>query len=102
MPLGCGAGSAGAGPPGRALKIYALKTAPAFEAALYSGARLAGPAEKYVEPIKQFARNLGVAFQIQNDLNNWDGDDHNKLSAGGDTLGGRPTVLWALAPRAIR
>ena len=80
-----------------ALKIYALKTAPAFEAALYSGARLAGPAEKYVEPIKQFARNLGVAFQILNDLNDWDGDDHNKLTAGGDILGGRPTVLWALA-----
>jgi geranylgeranyl pyrophosphate synthase len=80
-----------------ALKIYALKTAPAFEAALYSGARLAGPAEKYVEPIKQFARNLGVAFQILNDLNDWDGDDHNKLAAGGDITGGRPTVLWALA-----
>jgi geranylgeranyl pyrophosphate synthase len=80
-----------------ALKIYALKTAPAFEAALYSGARLAGPAERYVEPIKQFARNLGVAFQILNDLNDWDGDDHNKLAAGGDVTGGRPTVLWALA-----
>jgi geranylgeranyl pyrophosphate synthase len=80
-----------------ALKIYALKTAPAFEAALYSGARLAGPADQYVEPIKQFARNLGVAFQILNDLNDWEGDDHNKLAAGGDILGGRPTVLWALA-----
>jgi geranylgeranyl pyrophosphate synthase len=80
-----------------ALKIYALKTAPAFEAALYSGARLAGPAEKYAEPIKQFARNLGVAFQILNDLNDWEGDDHNKLTAGGDITGGRPTVLWALA-----
>jgi geranylgeranyl pyrophosphate synthase len=80
-----------------ALKIYALKTAPAFEAALYTGVRLAGSAEKYVEPIKQFARNLGVAFQILNDLNDWDGDDHNKLAAGGDVAGGRPTVLWALA-----
>jgi geranylgeranyl pyrophosphate synthase len=80
-----------------ALKIYTLKTAPAFEAALYTGARLAGPADKYLEPIKQFARNLGVAFQILNDLNDWEGDDHNKLSAGGDILGGRPTVLWALA-----
>jgi len=67
-----------------ALKIYALKTAPAFEAALYTGARLAGPAEKYIEPIKQFARNLGVAFQILNDLNDWEGDDFNKLAAGGD------------------
>ena len=28
-----------------ALKIYALKTAPAFEAALYAGVRLAGPAD---------------------------------------------------------
>jgi geranylgeranyl pyrophosphate synthase len=80
-----------------ALKIYALKTAPAFEAALYAGARLAGPAEQYADPIKQFARNLGVAFQILNDLGDWQGDDHNKLSAGGDILGGRPTVLWALA-----
>jgi geranylgeranyl pyrophosphate synthase len=80
-----------------ALKVYALKTAPAFEAALYTGVRLAGPAEKYVEPIKQFARNLGVAFQILNDLADWDGDDHNKLAAGGDITGGRPTVLWALA-----
>jgi geranylgeranyl pyrophosphate synthase len=80
-----------------ALKIYALKTAPAFEAALYSGARLAGPADQYAEPIKQFARNLGVAFQILNDLNDWEGDDHNKLSAGGDVLGGRPTLLLALA-----
>jgi geranylgeranyl pyrophosphate synthase len=80
-----------------ALKIYALKTAPAFEAALFTGARLAGPIDKYVEPLKQFARNLGVAFQIINDLADWDGDEHNKLAAGGDILGGRPTVLWALA-----
>ena len=80
-----------------ALKIYALKTAPAFEAALYTGARLAGPAEAYCEPFGQFARHLGVAFQILNDLKDWQGDNDNKLTAGGDVLGGRPTVLWALA-----
>ena len=80
-----------------ALKIYALKTAPAFQAALYSGIRLAGPAEGYVEPLKQFARNLGIAFQILNDLHDWRGDDFNKMMAGGDTLGGRPTVLLGLA-----
>lgn len=80
-----------------ALKIYALKTSPAFEAAMFSGIRLAGPADNYREPVRQFARNLGVAFQILNDLNDWQGDDHNKLTAGGDILGGRPTILWALA-----
>lgn len=103
-----------------ALKIYALKTSPAFEAALYSGLRLGGwkeeaaPAEQATSNgaaangkskadakpgawVGQFARHLGVAFQILNDLNDWRGDNHNKLSAGGDVLGGRPTVLWALA-----
>ncbi len=80
-----------------ALKIYALKTAPAFEAALYTGARLAGPAEHLAEPIKVYARNMGVAFQILNDLGDWEGDHYNKLMAGGDVLAGRPTLLWALA-----
>ncbi len=80
-----------------ALKIYALKTAPAFEAAIMAGMRLAGPTEHYQESVKKFARNLGVAFQILNDLNDWRGDRNNKLAHGGDILGGRPTVLWALA-----
>jgi geranylgeranyl pyrophosphate synthase len=81
-----------------ALKIYALKTAPAFEAALFCGSRLAGPVDDARrEQISQFARHLGVAFQILNDLNDWQGDGHNKLLAAGDVLGGRPTVLWALA-----
>jgi geranylgeranyl pyrophosphate synthase len=84
-----------------ALKIYALKTAPAFEAALYTGARLAQPVDGLAEPIKQFARNLGVAFQILNDLKDWRGDKDNKMSAGGDALGGRPTLLWALALESL-
>ena len=80
-----------------ALKIYALKTAPAFEAALYCGARIATSMEKLAEPISQFSRHVGVAFQILNDLKDWLGDNDNKLLSGGDVLGGRPTVLWALA-----
>ena len=80
-----------------ALKIYALKTAPAFEAALYAGIRLAGPLDEYRTAVGKFARNVGVAFQILNDLKDWEGDDNNKLEAGGDICGGRPTILWALA-----
>lgn len=79
------------------LEIYALKTAPAFEAALITGLRLAGPSGSYRKPIGEFARHLGVAFQILNDLADWLPDNHNKLIAAGDVLGGRPTVLWALA-----
>lgn len=80
-----------------ALKIYALKTAPAFEAALYAGLRLAGPAEPYEKTVAEFSKNLGVAFQILNDLKDWDGDDDNKRIAGQDVLAARPTLLLALA-----
>jgi geranylgeranyl diphosphate synthase type II len=80
-----------------ALKIYALKTAPAFEAALYAGVRLAGPADVYDKPVSEFSKNVGVAFQILNDLKDWDGDSDNKLLAGQDVLAARPTLLLALA-----
>ena len=85
-----------------ALKVYALKTSPAFEAALLSGVRMAGDATPYREAIRTFSRNMGVAFQILNDLGDWIGDDSNKMSAGGDVFGGRPTLLWALALQACR
>jgi geranylgeranyl pyrophosphate synthase len=80
-----------------AMKIYALKTSPAFEAALYSGVRLAGSADAYEKMIADFSRHLGVAFQILNDLKDWQGDHDNKLVAGQDILAGRPTLLLALA-----
>lgn len=80
-----------------ALQIYALKTSPAFEAALYAGLRLAGDVSPYDGMIPAFSRHLGVGFQILNDLQDWQGDDHNKLLAGQDALAVRPTLLMALA-----
>jgi geranylgeranyl pyrophosphate synthase len=79
------------------LKIYALKTAPAFEAALYTGLRLAGPMDKYEKIVPEFSKNLGIAFQIINDLKDWEADNDNKLLTGQDALGARPTLLLALA-----
>jgi geranylgeranyl pyrophosphate synthase len=84
-----------------ALKIYALKTAPAFEAALYSGLRLAGPTDKYDKMVVEFSRHLGIAFQILNDLKDWEGDSDNKVLAGQDVLAARPTLLLALALEAL-
>jgi geranylgeranyl pyrophosphate synthase len=80
-----------------ALQIYALKTSPAFEAALLAGFRLAGDIEPYLELVPQFCRQLGVGFQILNDLKDWSGDHDNKLVPGQDALALRPTVLLALA-----
>ncbi len=80
-----------------ALKIYALKTSPAFEAALFAGLRMGGPIDDYQEMIPAFCRHLGVGFQILNDLKDWQGDEDNKLVAGQDALSLRPTLLLALA-----
>lgn len=86
-----------------ALKIYALKTSPAFEAAYYCGLRLTGPVDDETrKQIKTFSRNLGVAFQILNDLKDWKFDADNKKSLGADLLSGRPTVLWALAIEGLK
>ena len=80
-----------------ALKIYALKTSPAFEVALYAGLRLAGPVDSYEKMITSFSRNLGVGFQILNDLKDWRGDEENQRRSGQDVLAARPTLLLALA-----
>ena len=47
--------------------------------------------------VAEFSRHLGVAFQILNDLKDWEGDSDNKLVAGQDVLAARPTLLLALA-----
>jgi geranylgeranyl pyrophosphate synthase len=85
-----------------ALKVYALKTSPAFEAAFYCGLRLAGPCNDYLQQIKLFSRNLGVAFQILNDLKDWEQDAEKNDLVGSDLLGGRPTLLWALALQGLK
>ncbi len=80
-----------------ALQIYALKTSPAFEAALYAGLRMANHPLASTDLVPQFCRHVGVAFQVLNDLKDWQGDTDNKLVAGQDALALRPTVLLALA-----
>lgn len=86
--------------PRDALQIYALKTSPAFEAALFAGLRMAGSVEKYESLIGPFCRHVGIGFQILNDLKDWRGDNDNKLVAGQDALALRPTIIMALAWQA--
>jgi len=88
--------------------IYALKTAPAFEAALYAGLRMARAnmsveeAHRSMPPwdIRRFCRYLGVAYQVLNDLEDWEDDGANKLVAGRDSLCHRPTLLRAFAEQS--
>ena len=88
--------------PDEAIAIYGLKTSPAFEAAITMGVRLAGcPATDSGtfdhDALHRYALHVGTAFQILNDLKDWAGDAENERRAAGDLLGGRPTVLLALA-----
>ena len=80
-----------------AMKLYALKTSPAFEAALYSGIRMAGPMGEYESLVPAFCRHVGVGFQILNDLLDWEDHSDNKLVAGRDAELAKPTVLLGLA-----
>ena len=82
-----------------ALSIYALKTAPAFETALYAGLRAAG-ARVEMPALKRFCTFLGEGYQVLNDLDDWRGNDRNKVTLGQDALAGRPTILRAFAVEA--
>ena len=83
--------------PADSLEMYALKTSPAFEAAVALGIRLAGVATTGVVDVARYARHVGTGFQVLNDLKDWSGDLENNRHAAGDLLGGRPTLMWALA-----
>ena len=48
--------------------IYKLKTSALLEAAMMTGAVLAGAAEKEVRTIEQVASDVGVAFQVRDDI----------------------------------
>jgi geranylgeranyl diphosphate synthase, type II len=84
-----------------ALRIGALKTAPAFEAALYAGLR-AGGAQVDAGVLRTFATHVGEAFQVLNDLAEWEPNSGRSGKAAGDLLAGRPTILRALANEAGR
>ncbi|MDR1958130.1 MAG: polyprenyl synthetase family protein [Planctomycetaceae bacterium] len=84
------------------MKIYALKTSPAFEAALYAGLRMSDKTLPHVnDALAGYARAIGVAFQIKNDLADWEIHEENKRTSGGDVLGKRPTLLLALALKSL-
>lgn len=69
---GCGASDAAEGSAedigNRLLFIHAHKTAALIEAAMMVGAILAGASEQQVKDIERCAYNIGIAFQIQDDI----------------------------------
>jgi geranylgeranyl diphosphate synthase type II len=55
--------------------IYELKTGALIEASMMIGAVLAGATEKQVEIVENVAKKIGLAFQIQDDILDVEGDE---------------------------
>lgn len=77
------------------LTMVELKTARIFEMAAALGAILAGGAN--VSACRAFGREIGIAFQFQDDLLDLTGSETFGKRIGGDILEAKRTVLYVLA-----
>lgn len=57
------------------IKTIQYKTATAFEAAARIGAVLGGGDDTQIEGITRYGRNMGIAYQIRDDLLDWKNED---------------------------
>ena len=55
-------------------KLHALKTGALIEASVYSGATIGGGREEQIDQLGNYAKNIGLAFQIKDDILNVEGD----------------------------
>ena len=55
-------------------ELHALKTGALIAASIYSGATLAGGREEQIDQLGIYAKNIGLAFQIKDDILNVEGD----------------------------
>ena len=85
------------------IEIISSKTAALFSAASESGAVSAGASEEKIQALYNYGLNLGLAFQIQDDVLDYQGSaaDLGK-NAGDDFAEGKSTLPLILAMRATR
>ena len=78
--------------PVQVVEIFRRKTAPAFEVALRLGAIAAGQHEECEDVIGAYSAALGIAYQIRDDLSDFDGTGDSN-----DFENLRPSLLLAIA-----
>jgi octaprenyl-diphosphate synthase len=57
------------------VKVMEYKTATAFEAASKIGAILGGGNEEQIMALAEYGKNMGIAYQIRDDLQDWNNED---------------------------
>jgi geranylgeranyl diphosphate synthase type II len=55
-------------------ELHALKTGALIEASVYSGATIGGGRKEQIDQLGIYAKNIGLAFQIKDDILNVEGD----------------------------
>ncbi len=61
------------------LSVFENKTAAAFKVSLLMGAQIGGADKKSLELLTEFSRLIGIAYQIQDDLSDFQGDNGDIL-----------------------
>lgn len=69
------------------IDVFRYKTAPAFEVSLMLGLRCAAGDESLREPLHCYSEALGIAYQLRDDIADFDGDEVIEL---------RPSAVFAL------
>ncbi|MFW6081637.1 MAG: polyprenyl synthetase family protein [Desulfosalsimonas sp.] len=73
-------------------KMHALKTGGLIRASVVCGAVLAGAEQKQISALSEYAYNIGLAFQVTDDILNVDGDPEKMGKASGtDSQRGKST-----------
>jgi len=57
------------------LKVIEYKTATAFQAAARIGSMITGGSEEQIEALTEYGKNIGIAYQIKDDLLDWKNED---------------------------
>ena len=80
------------------LKMIEYKTAVLLGAALKMGAIIANASEKQANALYEFGRNIGIAFQLKDDLLDVFGDEQTfGKQVGGDIISNKKTCLYLTA-----
>ena len=79
------------------MHMIELKTSVLLAGAAVIGAMLAGASEEDCKALRRFAIELGLAFQLQDDLLDSYGDERLGKAIGGDILEGKKTYLMITA-----
>jgi geranylgeranyl diphosphate synthase type II len=84
------------------LAMIDLKTAKLLETAVEVGACIGNASDQHITALKEFAHDIGLAFQLNDDLLDLTGGEQFGKTAGGDIVQGKRTWLMITLRDSVR